>query len=79
MKEKSPAIWIDKLKWIAANGGMALINVHPDYLNFENKTESEEFPVSYYSEFLEFIKKNFEGKYWNVLPKEVAKFSKTFR
>ena len=55
---------------------MALINVHPDYLNFENKTESEEYPVSYYSDFLEFIKKTYEGKYWNALPREVATYFK---
>jgi hypothetical protein len=45
LKKSSLNIWIDKLKWIAANGGMALLNLHPDYINFENKTELEEFPV----------------------------------
>lgn len=76
LKKTSYKIWIDKLNWIAANGGMALINVHPDYLNFENKTESEEYPVSYYSDFLEFIKKTYEGKYWNALPRDVATYFK---
>ncbi|MBK7631096.1 MAG: glycosyltransferase [Ignavibacteriales bacterium] len=76
LKKTSYQIWIDKLNWIAENGGMALINVHPDYLNFENKTESEEYPVSYYSEFLAFIKKNYEGKYWNALPRDVARYFK---
>lgn len=76
LKNTSYQIWIDKLNWIAANGGMALINVHPDYLNFANKTESEEYPASYYFDFLEFIKTNYEGKYWNALPKDVASFFK---
>ncbi len=76
MKEESPALWIEKLDWIAENGGMALVNVHPDYLNFENKKEMEQFPVSYYSDFLKFIKENYEGKYWNALPKDVAAFYK---
>jgi len=76
MKEKSPAIWIDKLDWISKNGGMALVNVHTDYLNFENKNELEQFPVSFYSDFLKIIKENFEGKYWNVLPKEVTTYYK---
>ena len=76
LKKTSYKIWIDKLNWIAANGGMALINVHPDYLNFENKTESEEYPVRYYSDFLEFIKKTYEGKYWNALPRDVATYFK---
>ena len=37
MKESSPQIWIDKLNWIAKNGGMALVIIHPDYLNFNNQ------------------------------------------
>jgi len=76
MKEKSPAIWIDKLEWISKNGGMALVNIHPDYLNFENKNELEQFPVSYYSDFLKFVKENYEGKYWNAVPKDVAAYYK---
>ena len=76
MKKDSPAIWIDKLNWIAKHGGMALVNVHPDYLNFDNKRKLEQFPVKYYSDFLKFIKENYEGKYWNALPKDVASFFK---
>ena len=76
MKEESPAIWIKKLDWIVDNGGMALVNVHPDYLNFENKNELEQFQVNYYSDFLKFIKKKYSGKYWNALPKEVAEYYK---
>jgi len=52
MKEKDSSIWEKKLDWIAENGGMALINVHPDYINFENKTSLEEFPIKYYTDFL---------------------------
>jgi len=76
MREESPAIWIDKLDWISKNGGMALLNVHPDYINFENKNELEQFPLSYYSDFLKFVKDNYEGKYWNALPKDVADYYK---
>jgi hypothetical protein len=78
MREKTIKIWQEKTDWIAKNGGMVLVNVHPDYVNFDKNKELEKFPVSYYSDFLEFIKKNYEGKYWNELPKQVAKFSKTF-
>ncbi len=76
MKEESPAIWIDKLDWISKNGGMVLVNVHPDYLNFENKRKLEQFPISYYSDFLKFVKENYNGKYWNELPLEVAAYYK---
>ncbi len=77
MKEESPAIWIDKLNWVAEKGGMALVNVHPDYLNFENKRKLEEFPVNFYYDFLKYVKDTYNGKYWNALPKQVAKLSKT--
>jgi hypothetical protein len=76
MEETTPQIWIDKLNWIADNGGMALVIIHPDYLNFNNLRETEEYPVEYYSNFLKYIKENYEGKYWNALPKEVAAYYK---
>jgi len=76
MKEKSPAIWMDKLDWIVENGGMALVNVHPDYLNFENKYLLEEFPVRHYIELLDYVKSKYEGKFWNELPLEVAAYYK---
>ena len=76
MKESSPQMWIDKLNWIAKNGGMALVIVHPDYVNFNNQREFEEYPVDYYIDFLKYLKENYEGKYWNALPKDVAKYFK---
>ena len=72
MKESSPRIWIDKLNWIAENGGMALVIIHPDYVNFNNVRKSEEYPVEFYYNFLKYVKENYEGKYWNALPREVA-------
>ncbi|MDY0081682.1 MAG: hypothetical protein RBR74_00735 [Ignavibacteriaceae bacterium] len=76
LKETSPQIWINKLNWIARNGGMALVIVHPDYVNFGDEKVLEEYPVDYYSDFLKYVKKNYEGKYWNALPKDVAKYYK---
>jgi hypothetical protein len=76
MKDESPAIWIKKLDWIANNGGMALLNVHPDYLNFENNRKLEEFPIKYYSDFLKYVKEKYNRKYWNVLPRDVAAYYK---
>jgi peptidoglycan/xylan/chitin deacetylase (PgdA/CDA1 family) len=68
------SIWKNKLDWIAEKGGMALVNVHPDYINFMNEKTLEEFPIKYYIEFLKYVKLKYENKYWNVLPKEAAKF-----
>jgi len=36
----------------------------------------EQFPISYYSDFLKFVKENYNGKYWNKLPLEVAAYYK---
>ena len=34
MRKKNIEIWKNKLDWIVKNGGMALLNTHPDYMNF---------------------------------------------
>jgi len=75
MKEKNIDIWQKKLDWIAKHGGMALINTHPDYMNFgQGKMGLEEYPADYYREFLEYVKGRYEGRYWHVLPKEMARY-----
>src|SRR5688572_24860914 len=40
LRESSPDIWLKKVDWIAANGGMVLVNVHPDYMRFQDSRES---------------------------------------
>ncbi len=35
LREKDIGIWKNKIDWIVANGGMALLNSHPDYMNFQ--------------------------------------------
>ena len=37
MREKNINIWKHKLDWVAENGGMVLVNYHPDYMNFSEK------------------------------------------
>jgi len=75
MKQKNIDIWKRKLDWIAKQGGMVLVNVHPDYLNFsKNKCGLEEYPNEFYKELLNYIKIKYEGQYWNPLPKEMAQF-----
>lgn len=73
LQETSPDIWKRKLDWIVQRGGMALLNVHPDYLGFDSKkTGAAEYPAEWYQEFLKYIKDNYHGQYWNGLPREVA-------
>lgn len=75
IREKGIDIWKNKLDWIVQKGGMALLNVHPDYLAFPgSQTGPEEFPLAFYREFLEYVKEKYHGSYWHALPREVARF-----
>lgn len=75
MKEKGVDVWKKKLDWIAGCGGMALLNTHPDYMNFnKTKPKFDEYPVQYYIDFLEHIRTGYEGRYWHDLPKSVAEY-----
>ncbi len=79
LREKTIGIWKQKLDWIVNKGGMALINVHPDYMNFTGaRLGLEEYPAGYYCELLSYVKSRYEGQYLNMLPKEVARFWRRF-
>jgi hypothetical protein len=69
-------IWKRKLDWVVERGGMVLINTHPDYMNFGQKKSSEEYPASFYEEFLNYVKERYAGQYWHALPRDVARFWK---
>jgi len=69
------AIWMKKVDWIVEKGGMVLVNVHPDYVNFsKNKNGLEEFSKSQYVDLLNYIESKYTGQYWNPLPKELAAY-----
>jgi hypothetical protein len=68
-------IWKNKADWIVQKGGMVLVNVHPDYVNFsQDKNGLQEFSMLQYVKFLKYIKSKYEGGYWNPLPKELARY-----
>lgn len=75
LMNESNEIWKKKLDWIVEKGGMALLNVHPDYINFSNKPKNvEEFSVKHYEGFLKYVKSKYKNQYWNPLPKELAEY-----
>jgi peptidoglycan/xylan/chitin deacetylase (PgdA/CDA1 family) len=75
MREKSIDVWQKKLNWIVARGGMALLNTHPDYMNFNGgKLGLEEYPAEYYRAILEYVKGQFHGRCWHALPRDIARF-----
>jgi hypothetical protein len=68
-------IWQEKLDWIAEYGGMALVNVHPDYVDFGGKSHAwSSYPAALYVEFLTWLKQKYAGEYWHPRPAEIAKF-----
>src|SRR5882724_9924503 len=76
LQEKTPEIWMRKLDWIAQHGGMALVDVHPDYLCFDNAiAASREYPVDHYRSFLNYVNQRYNGAFWNTTPRQVAQFS----
>jgi hypothetical protein len=77
MKEPTAEIWKRKVDWIAKHGGMVLVNVHPDYINFNNVSRGlEEFSVDQYIELLEYVETAYKSKYYHDLPREVARYFK---
>jgi hypothetical protein len=75
-RERTPALWWRKLDWIAQHGGMALVNVHPDYLQFPDQpATARTFPVDHYTALLRHVRDRHAGRYWHALPREVAQWA----
>jgi len=80
LQESSPEIWKRKLDWIAEKGGMALLNVHPDWVSFDPTAKPvHEFPCAHYREFLEYVRTRYANQYWQPLPREMAAYVSGFR
>ncbi|MBN9692884.1 MAG: glycosyltransferase [Verrucomicrobia bacterium] len=77
--ESSPAIWLQKLAWVGEQGGMALINVHPDYLRFEDEADDgRTYPVDHYVQFLK-AARGFGDRAWYALPRDLAHWYNSVR
>jgi glycosyltransferase involved in cell wall biosynthesis len=73
--ERGPDLWLRKLDWIAEHGGMALVNVHPDYVRFDGEKASyKTFPVDYYARLLKYVEEKYGQTVWRALPAEVAAY-----
>lgn len=59
------SVWQKKAGWLAENGGLLLLNVHPDYMLTEDR-------LAKYRELLHYLK-TLPGM-WHDLPKEVARW-----
>jgi uncharacterized protein len=75
LQEKTIDIWKKKIAWIAEKGGMALVNVHPDYMDVSNKNiNKNEYNAKLYKELLEHIKYEYRDTYWHATPMEVSNY-----
>jgi peptidoglycan/xylan/chitin deacetylase (PgdA/CDA1 family) len=78
MQEKNSDIWKKKIDWIAEKGGMALLNIHPDYMMFtQNQLYKEVYPYKKYAQFLEYVNCFYNGQFWHALPSEIAHFCRS--
>ncbi len=77
MRESGIDIWKQKLQWIAEHGDMAFANVHMDYMDFSNGANTlEQYSVHMYIDLLNHLNAEYEGQFWNALPRDVAQFCK---
>ena len=75
LRERRIDIWKRKLEWIVQRGGMALLIVHPDYVNLSGEDIArDELSVDLYRGFLAHLRDNYAGQYWQPLPREIAKY-----
>lgn len=78
-REQSTELWRRKLGWVAQKGGMALLNSHPDYMNFEKGPRADTFAASHYRDFLRHVREEYPGQFWHALPRDVAQFAQQNR
>ena len=77
LRHRDPRLWKEKLAWIARCGGMALLVSHPDYMSWgSEKRRVDEYPFELYREFLDHVRREYKGQYWNAPPCEVARYWK---
>ncbi len=76
LRQTTSEIWRTKIDWLAERGGMVLVNVHPDYIQFDGEAPSPRtYPVRFYTEMLEHIRDKYSGQYWQALPRDVAAYA----
>lgn len=74
LQQRDIAIWKQKLAWIVKQGGMALVNVHPDYVDFGGGSSEHDYPCRLLEEFLQHVQTEYAGAFWNPLPRDLARF-----
>jgi hypothetical protein len=79
LREQAIDVWIRKLDWIAERGGMALVNVHPDYVSFNRTPGRSEYNVEFYEGLLTYVRTRYANDAWFALPRDIARHVRTHR
>jgi hypothetical protein len=80
LNETTIDIWRGKIDWIAQHGGMALVNTHPDYMNFTGAKQSRrQYPSAFYEELLSYVQSKYKGLIWQVTAREMADYIRSQR
>jgi hypothetical protein len=74
LREKGIDTWQRKLDWIAEHGGLALVIVHPDYIDFEGADQPLEYASRLYTDILRYVRERYQTEAWCALPREIATY-----
>ncbi len=74
LRETAIDVWKSKLEWVAAHGGLALVNAHPDYMSFDRRRSASEYGADLYQGFLEYVAQRYRKTGWFALPRDVANY-----
>jgi len=75
LREKTNRLWKEKLDWVVEKGGVAMVNVHPDYIHLnDGPAGPEQYPAAHYLDLIDYVKNKYPGQFWNPLPRELARF-----
>ncbi len=75
LQSTSPEVWLRKFDWVAGRGGMALLNVHPDYVQFPGESSADwKYPLDYYTTLLRHARTSHPDAYWQPLPRDLARW-----
>jgi hypothetical protein len=74
LKEKTIDLWKRKIDWIVERRGMVLLDTHPDYMSFRGRPSRSEYRIELYTELLSYVRSRYEGRFWHVLPRQLAEY-----
>ncbi len=77
LREPDAGVWLRKADWLVGHGGMVLVNVHPDYIDFTGPGDELRFPACHYESLLKHMAGTHGDALWSALPREISRFVAT--